>query len=346
MIADKKNYIPPASGIEYELTNLPNGNIQLTDVTAYEQEGDTFGANDWNDLISSSISEYTCTGNTLTGSGSNGKFKADTENTYSTFLINGQSYNARQNGETSVDIINGAWYTFILDETDKTINFNSGAMVIPDGATIEPINDVKIWQKCAGLKPVYTSVQQILADTEVLTTLIHSSNAMDYFIRSTEIQSYILENEDAISILDSSLPYTTPAMSSDNTPEGSITSDGYEYNTYRAFDYTASQTTTNEAAYSGTGYVQYTLPYNYKLWFYRAQFKVVYSIGTSIIKLEGVTDTGSVVELSDEITVTPNTTQGDITKVILKPNSGGIVAVRIRALSGASYINNGRFWGK
>lgn len=126
MIADKKNYIPPASGVEYELTELPNGNVQLKDVTVYEQIGDTFGATDWNELISSSISEYTCSGNSLTGNGANGKFKATAGGTYTAFTIDGQSYSVKSGGENEVELTAGVWYTFVLDVQDKTINFKSG----------------------------------------------------------------------------------------------------------------------------------------------------------------------------------------------------------------------------
>lgn len=73
-----------------------------------------------------SIQPYTCTGNILSGTGKIGRFKADRSVEYSSFTVSGKSYNARQNGETSIELVSGAWYTFILDDTDNTINFNGG----------------------------------------------------------------------------------------------------------------------------------------------------------------------------------------------------------------------------
>lgn len=72
------------------------------------------------------VFNYSCVGNVLTGEGDNGKFKADTSNTYTSFNINGNVYNVKQNGETSIDVVSGAWYTFVVDKTDNTINFNGG----------------------------------------------------------------------------------------------------------------------------------------------------------------------------------------------------------------------------
>ena len=310
----------------------------------YDSDGD--GSVNRADRADNGLFVYTQSESILSGSGANGKFKATAGGRYTAFTIDGQSYAVQSGGEKEIELTEGVWYTFVLDVQDKTINFSSGAMVIPDGATIEPINDVKIWQKCAGLKPVHSTVQAIIADSQTLTSLILNSNAMNYLIRSLQIQEAVLASEEAIAILDKSLPYTTPSMTGNNTPEGTITAEAYLTNAYRAFDYTASTTDTGQTAYSGPGYVQYNMPAGKKVWFYKAQFKVLYSYGTSKIVLEGVTDTGSVVTLSEEMDGNPNTTSGNIIKVALKPNTGNIVAVRIRSTSGTSYINNGRFWGK
>lgn len=69
---------------------------------------------------------YTQSGSILSGSGSNGKFKAAAGGTYTAFTIDGQSYSVRSGGENEVELTEGVWYTFVLDVQDKTINFKQG----------------------------------------------------------------------------------------------------------------------------------------------------------------------------------------------------------------------------
>lgn len=41
---DLKNWVAPATGVEYQLDQTPAGNTQITDVTQYTQEGDSWTA--------------------------------------------------------------------------------------------------------------------------------------------------------------------------------------------------------------------------------------------------------------------------------------------------------------
>lgn len=43
--------IPPEGGREYRLTQLPNGNYTIEDVTVYTQEGTPWGATDVNSIL-------------------------------------------------------------------------------------------------------------------------------------------------------------------------------------------------------------------------------------------------------------------------------------------------------
>lgn len=55
---DYKNYIPPESGIEYQLETTPDGKTIITDVTEYLQEGDQWTAgiiNETNRAVNESI---------------------------------------------------------------------------------------------------------------------------------------------------------------------------------------------------------------------------------------------------------------------------------------------------
>lgn len=60
----------------------------------------------------------------LSGSGRHGQFKAAVTQTVSAFDINGAEYAVNCAGESEIELIAGAWYTFVLD--GDTINFNGG----------------------------------------------------------------------------------------------------------------------------------------------------------------------------------------------------------------------------
>lgn len=57
---------------------------------------------------------------------------------------------------------------------------------IPDGRTVEPTDDIQIWLHCANIwDKSYTTLAEVLADTDTLLALISSNNAVDYMVRST-----------------------------------------------------------------------------------------------------------------------------------------------------------------
>lgn len=59
-----------------------------------------------------------------------------------------------------------------------------GSPAVPDGKTVTPINDVTIWQQCAGIaNPTYTTLAEVLADVGILSALMASNNAVDYLVR-------------------------------------------------------------------------------------------------------------------------------------------------------------------
>ena len=75
------------------------------------------------------VHTYTQSSGTLTGSGTNGRFKATATSTYTAFTIGGVSYAVKAGSETEIELTSGVWYSFILDVTDKTINFKAGGGV-------------------------------------------------------------------------------------------------------------------------------------------------------------------------------------------------------------------------
>ena len=70
------------------------------------------------------LGTYTHDGENLTGYGENGKFKATTSGEVSAINVNGAACSVRCGEESSIELIAGNWYTFILD--GDVVNFNSG----------------------------------------------------------------------------------------------------------------------------------------------------------------------------------------------------------------------------
>lgn len=71
-----------------------------------------------------------------------------------------------------------------------------------DGATVLPINDVKTWLKCAEIKgKSYTTISQVLSDTNTLYALISNENAVKYMARSTGFASSVCANQSAMTYI-------------------------------------------------------------------------------------------------------------------------------------------------
>lgn len=94
-------------------------------------------------LNSAIFGTYTHEGENLTGSGQNGKFKATASETISTINVNGVNCSVKCGEESSMDLVAGCWYMFILD--GNTVNFSSGGAgaglnfkVV--GGTAEPVS--------------------------------------------------------------------------------------------------------------------------------------------------------------------------------------------------------------
>lgn len=100
-----------------------------------------------------------------------------------------------------------------------------GSPAVPDGRTVTPINDVTIWQQCAGIaNPTYTTLGEVLADVGVLSVLMASDNAVDYLVRCKEF----IKGENLV-----------PIMTSNTTPQGeAFASNEYssDFYAFKAFD--------------------------------------------------------------------------------------------------------------
>lgn len=153
-----------------------------------------------------------------------------------------------------------------------------------DGSTVTPTDNVQTWLACAGLHQSYTTLNEVLADSAVLSALMSSTNAVDYLVRSTTWASTICANETAMNcigmndycadilksnsiwlnaICDSAyfkevLNVHVPKMTSNTTPYGiasasSITSTSYD--AWHAFDGATNTWITDN--YSNGAWIQY-----------------------------------------------------------------------------------------
>ena len=100
-------------------------------------------------------------------------------------------------------------YSSVTDKTiKKTIDLSYWGVYptvtfkdIPNGATVTPTDDIQTWLKCAELDKSYTTISQVLADTNTLSALISDNNASDYLARSTTWASDICSNESAMTYI-------------------------------------------------------------------------------------------------------------------------------------------------
>lgn len=148
MAFSKKTWKDRQSEYPNRRTLTPTGTQNEYEVARSEgvviEEGDKLDAKALNDLESrvatavqeaqitantaksQSIALYTHSNSTLTGSGENGKFKATASGTYTAFNIGGVSYAVKCGEESEIELVSGAWYSFILDTEAKTVNFKQG----------------------------------------------------------------------------------------------------------------------------------------------------------------------------------------------------------------------------
>ena len=88
----------------------------------------------------------------------------------------------------------------------------------PDGATVTPTDDVQTWLHCANIwdKTDLTTIDDVIADTTTLNTLIANENANDYLVRSTTFATDICSNESAMTYIGLN-DYCANKLLSDNT---------------------------------------------------------------------------------------------------------------------------------
>jgi len=98
---------------------------------------------------------------------------------------------------------------------------------IPDGSTVTPVNDIQTWLLCAGIKnKPYTTLAEVIADSQTLLSLISDNNAVDYMVRSTSFASDTCADALAMLYIGED-NYCATALQADNTWNTAITGSSY-----------------------------------------------------------------------------------------------------------------------
>lgn len=185
---------------------------------------------------------------------------------FGTYTINGEVGGESVSGELVVDAVMIYEYTL--------------TPLLPQGDMVLPVNDIQIWLKCATINDKsYTTLNEVLADTDTFTTLLQDSNASDYMARSTTWATTICADADAMrrvgmydycsSVLlgnntwceaicnstyfESILDVRVPVMTSNTTPSG-VASCNSSQDAYYAFDNNSSSFVLPTSGSSATDY--------------------------------------------------------------------------------------------
>ena len=88
---------------------------------------------------------------------------------------------------------------------------------IPDGKTVVPTDDVQILLRCAGIKDKdYTTISEVITDTDTFNAVIDSDNAVDYLVRSTDWASAICADSTSMAYIAQS-QYAAEQLLDDST---------------------------------------------------------------------------------------------------------------------------------
>jgi len=127
------------------------------------------------------------------------------------------SYKAHETGTYVISATDSGGHTYSaqVDITEETLYEVS--LGKPDGKTATPVNDISIWLACAGITDkAYTTMTEVLADTDTFIALISDANACDYMARSTGWALTVPSDAKAMSLI-GKYDYCANALLSDST---------------------------------------------------------------------------------------------------------------------------------
>lgn len=209
-----------------------------------------------------------------------------------------------------------------------------GKSNIPDGTTVLPTDDIQILLHCADIwNKSYTTLNELLADTDTLLAVINSENAVNYLVRSTTwasgvcadstAMSYIGQNNYAANTLlddatwcnaicnseyfESVLNVKVPAMTSATAPEGEVSARG-SYGSqvpYMAFDNNTNTAWRSQSLSTSdhTTWIQYRFPSKKKI--YKAYWHATHSttegnLPNANIKIQASNNNSTFVDIYSE----------------------------------------------
>ena len=240
----------------------------------------------------------------------NGLMSSTDKNKLDNLNVDVEVTQAEFNALSSAEKNNGTSY-FITDAQ------SGGGGGVIDGSTVTPTDDIQKWLACAGLHQSYTTLNEILADSAVLSALMASTNAVDYLVRSTTWASTICADETAMNciglndycaeiLLDNStwrtaicnstyfeevLNVKVPIMTSPTTPSGIITADGEWNPTYakqNAFNNNSLGWLPTVQAQPQNSWIQYQFPSAVRI--YKCNFKQISTPATRTFNFQGSND--------------------------------------------------------
>ena len=90
-------------------------------------------------------------------------------------------------------------------------------VTVPDGAIITPVNDITTWLKTGEISNQYsyTTIEQVIADSTCIESLMNNENAMKYLARSTEFANAICASETTMTYLGKSTFVDDTVLNSD-----------------------------------------------------------------------------------------------------------------------------------
>lgn len=157
------------------------------------------------------------------------------------------------NGVLTITGVGGGIDTITITMADSSTYLGTSATVsatsVLNGQTATPTDNIQTWLGCASIfDKSYTTISDALADSSTLGTLISSTNAVDYMVRSTSWATTVCANSTAMSLIGlnnycantllsdstwlNAIAYSTyiesvmnvkvPTMTSNTTPSGEV----------------------------------------------------------------------------------------------------------------------------
>lgn len=238
--------------------------------------------------------------------------------------------------------VGGSPYSTSVTVSSLSTAVPANLETIPDGSTKTPTDDVSIWLACAAITDkAYTTLSQVLGDSETYNALLGDSNACAYMKRSTTWSTDICADQYAMNLLgqydtacdallsdstwasaianstywQSVLQPLVPVMTSNTTPSGTASASTGNETAYTAFDrntssYWGSTSPTNQR-------VQYASTTQETFWV--VTLKPLYASQTRVknFKIQGSSD-GFVSDIHDLYTgIAPNDSTEAVIKCVL-----------------------------